>query len=114
MLYLAVAYITRATQGIYRKSPFYTVSSIILTPDAAYAFLDPTIQHGRVAAYIVGIALAQTLAFCAVRYAMCLRQRWAIRTGRAPTMDAGGNTYSDIEQIQHAAPSEEANMHGKD
>ena len=41
-------------------------------------------QHGKLAAYIAGIAAAQALVFCAARGAAVLRARWAARAGRGP------------------------------
>jgi len=61
-LYLGVAYITHSTQG------FYT-----------YSFLDPQKEHGFLAAYIVGIAIAQCVVFVIVRYVIVLRDRLAPR-----------------------------------
>ncbi|KAI0392224.1 hypothetical protein F5Y17DRAFT_367627 [Xylariaceae sp. FL0594] len=56
-LYLALAYLTRATQG------FYT-----------YSFLDPGIQkHGLVAAYVFGIAVGICLIFALVKGLIWLR-----------------------------------------
>jgi len=63
--YLGVAYITHATQG------FYT-----------YSFLDPHIQHGFLAAYIVGFAVGEIIVFALARGVVVLRQRLAIRLGR--------------------------------
>jgi len=58
LAYLGVAYITHATQGIY-----------------TYAFLDPKIQHGKLAAYIIGIAVGEVIIFVLVRYAIVLRDK---------------------------------------
>jgi len=58
LAYLGVAYITHATQGIY-----------------AYAFLDPQTQHGKLAAYIIGIAVGEVIIFTLVRYAIVLRDK---------------------------------------
>ncbi|KAF7348776.1 hypothetical protein MVEN_01397100 [Mycena venus] len=63
--YIGVAYITHATQG------FYT-----------YSFLDPTKQHGLVAAYIIGIGVGDVVVFALARGVVVLRQRLAIRSGR--------------------------------
>ncbi|KAF7292124.1 hypothetical protein MIND_01239400 [Mycena indigotica] len=68
--YLGVAYVTHATQG------FYT-----------YSFLDPAAQGALLAAYIVGIAGGDVVVFLAGRGVVVLRQRWAVRTGRAPKPD---------------------------
>ncbi|KAI0373345.1 hypothetical protein BV20DRAFT_938448 [Pilatotrama ljubarskyi] len=60
--YLGVAYITHATQG------FYT-----------YSFLDPQREHAKLAGYIVGIAVAECLAFLFARGLAVLRMRLARR-----------------------------------
>ncbi|KAF7966838.1 hypothetical protein HWV62_36911 [Athelia sp. TMB] len=57
--YLGVAYITHATEG------FYT-----------YDFLDPSKEHGLLAAYIVGIAVGGVLVFAIVKGLMTLRLRF--------------------------------------
>ncbi|EGN98716.1 hypothetical protein SERLA73DRAFT_181325 [Serpula lacrymans var. lacrymans S7.3] len=59
--YLALAYITYATEG------FYT-----------YAFLDPSTEHGLLAAYIVGIALGECVIFVIVQGACRLRNRLGV------------------------------------
>lgn len=58
LAYLGVAYITHATQGIY-----------------TYSFLDPQAQHGKLAAYIVGIAVGEVIIFALVHYAIVLRDK---------------------------------------
>ncbi|KXN81233.1 hypothetical protein AN958_05694 [Leucoagaricus sp. SymC.cos] len=58
LAYLGMAYITHASQGVY-----------------PYAFLDPHIQHSKLAAYICGIALAEVIIFILVRYAIILRDK---------------------------------------
>ncbi|KAL0959393.1 hypothetical protein HGRIS_014642 [Hohenbuehelia grisea] len=56
-LYLCVAYITHASQGVY-----------------VYNFLDPNITHGRLAAYIVGIAIGECVVFALVKGLMTGRE----------------------------------------
>lgn len=63
--YLGIAYVTHATQG------FYT-----------YAFLDPTKQHAKLAAYIIGIAVGEIIVFAIVRGIAVLREQWAVKHGR--------------------------------
>ncbi|KAH9857708.1 hypothetical protein C2E23DRAFT_720282 [Lenzites betulinus] len=63
--YLAVAYITHATQG------FYT-----------YSFLDPAKEHGKLAAYIVAVAVAECIAFLLARALTALRMRLSRRDAR--------------------------------
>lgn len=60
--YLGVAYITHATQG------FYT-----------YNFLDPRVEHGLLAAYIVGILAIAIVIFVLVRYILLFRAYLTIR-----------------------------------
>jgi hypothetical protein len=58
-LYLALAYITRATQGFY-----------------VYSFLNPMVmQHGLVAAYVFGIAIAIIIIFSVVK-AVVWGRKW--------------------------------------
>jgi hypothetical protein len=65
--YLGIAYITHATEG------FYT-----------YAFLNPQKEHGLLAAYIVGIAVAECIIFALVWGICCLRERITrTRSGRS-------------------------------
>jgi hypothetical protein len=64
--YLGVAYITHATQGFY-----------------SYSFLDPAKGRGRLAIYVVGIALAECILFVAVRGVCILRQRLIARRARS-------------------------------
>ncbi|EDR00926.1 uncharacterized protein LACBIDRAFT_192763 [Laccaria bicolor S238N-H82] len=75
--YLGIAYITHATQGFY-----------------SYSFLDPQKQHGKVAAYIVGIAVGEIIIFCLIRGVIVLRERWAIR---ARLVMVGGSTDENLE-----------------
>ncbi|KAF8178715.1 hypothetical protein BJ912DRAFT_1023974 [Pholiota molesta] len=69
--YLGVAYITHVTQGIY-----------------TYSFLDPKKQGAKLAAYIIGIAVAEIIVFCIIRGIMVLRQRWAVRSGRVLAVES--------------------------
>ncbi|PPQ69543.1 hypothetical protein CVT25_000860 [Psilocybe cyanescens] len=84
--YMGVAYITHDTQG------FYT-----------YSFLDPKKQGAKLAAYIIGIAVAQIIIFSVVRGLMVLRQRWAQRNDRVlpdvpgPQNGSGGRPTVNIE-----------------
>jgi len=64
--YLGVAYITRADQGFY-----------------AYSFLDPAKGKGRLAIYIVGIALAECIVFVVVHVICSLRERIIARRARS-------------------------------
>ena len=38
-------------------------SPVLLTPRTAYSFLDPSKEHGLVAAYVLGIAVAEAVVF---------------------------------------------------
>ncbi|KAF8647544.1 hypothetical protein AX16_006633 [Volvariella volvacea WC 439] len=68
-LYLGVAYITKATQGFY-----------------PYPFLDPAEEGPLVAAYIVGIAVAEIVVFAIVRFIVVGREKLAIKLKRVPTV----------------------------
>jgi hypothetical protein len=60
----------------------------------AYSFLDPQKQHGKVAAYIIGIAVGEIIIFCLVRGVIVLRERWAIR---ARHVMVGGPTDENVD-----------------
>ena len=109
-MYLGVAYITHATQGIY--STYFLVISCLrlsslrrvtffpsirnnlnipLSPvSPAYSFLDPTTQGPVVAAYIVGILVGYAVVFNLVRMVIVLRERWAIKNGNVLRMSGNG------------------------
>ncbi|KAJ7034634.1 hypothetical protein C8F04DRAFT_1101637 [Mycena alexandri] len=76
--YLGVAYITHATQG------FYT-----------YSFLNPSKEHGLLAAYIVGIGVGEAVVFVLARTVALLRQRLAIRRGILLADDAEAGNSKD-------------------
>jgi hypothetical protein len=40
------------------------------------------------AAYIIGIAVAEIIVFCVIRGIMVLRQRWAVRSGRVLAVES--------------------------
>uniref|UniRef100_A0A8H8CIQ3 Uncharacterized protein n=1 Tax=Psilocybe cubensis TaxID=181762 RepID=A0A8H8CIQ3_PSICU len=90
--YLGVAYITHDTQG------FYT-----------YSFLDPKKQGGKLAAYIIGIAVAQIVIFSVMRGLIVLRERWAVRNERVLSASVAqqgglgrstGNIEDDWEEVE--------------
>ncbi|KAF8521882.1 hypothetical protein BU17DRAFT_45419 [Hysterangium stoloniferum] len=68
--YLGVAYITHATQGFY-----------------PYNFLDPNIEHARLAIYIIGIPVAATVFFLIVRLVCWVRKRCFYPAHRLPMSD---------------------------
>ncbi|EJD04632.1 uncharacterized protein FOMMEDRAFT_122500 [Fomitiporia mediterranea MF3/22] len=70
--YLAVAYITHATQG------FYT-----------YSFLNPAKEGKTLAGWIVGIAAAGVIIFCITRSICVLRERLVRRSSVSRFSDAG-------------------------
>ncbi|KAJ7258413.1 hypothetical protein B0H12DRAFT_1109842 [Mycena haematopus] len=80
--YLGVAYITHATQG------FYT-----------YSFLNPSNGGGLLAGYIVGIGAGDIVVFTLARGVTVLRQRFALRSGRLPSVDGEGLTGGAGEAI---------------
>lgn len=69
----------------------------------AYAFLDPAVQHGLLAAYIVGIAIGCCLVFSIVKGVCQLRRRLSFRYGWF-------EDYSDAEALEEwqdvAAPKD--------
>lgn len=74
--YLGIAYITHATEGFYST---FLCRSILFLPWLhllkAYAFLNPQKEHGLLAGYIVGIAVAECIIFAVVRVICYLRKR---------------------------------------
>jgi len=79
-LYLPVAYINYANAGYY-----------------TYSFLDPSISHGLLAAYIVGIGAATIIIFIIVRGICVLRHR--LFRGRGLYTE-GGYTHEEIDEWQ--------------
>jgi len=120
--YLGVAYITYATQGFYGAYPPFPFSfcNLIhsLSPLAVYAFLNPSKQHGKLAAYIIGIFLGQVIIFSIVRGIVVLRERWAWKSGRVLNLGGGfgedgvtrevGTDDDEWEEIRRS--SEPANL----
>jgi hypothetical protein len=47
----------------------------------AYSFLDPTLQGPKLAAYIIGIAVAEVVVFSLIKIIETWRDRWAVRKG---------------------------------
>ncbi|KAH9923972.1 uncharacterized protein BXZ73DRAFT_50715 [Epithele typhae] len=88
--YLGVAYITHATQGFY-----------------SYSFLDPAKEHAMLAAYIVGIAVAECVAFALVQGLTLLRLR--LTKGRAGTRPgsalSGRAPTEDWEEVEPPSPA---------
>jgi hypothetical protein len=82
LLYLAVAYITHATEG------FYT-----------YDFLDMSKGKGRVAGYCFGILAAIAVIFVAVWGAIWLRERNTGPAKRSKRDTGEHEVYSDLEMI---------------
>ena len=44
--------------------------------------MDPSKQHAKLAAYIIGIPIGELIIFAIVRGIVVLRERWAIKSGR--------------------------------
>ncbi len=57
--------------------PLHDSLHLVLTATTpqAYPFLDPQTQHGKLAAYIIGIAVGEVIIFTLVRYAILLRDK---------------------------------------
>lgn len=80
LLYLALAYLTHATQGFY-----------------VYSFLNPnTNGPGRVAGYAFGIAAAVVVIFLVVRLLIWLRHRFTADAKRSPR-DVPRSRSMDLE-----------------
>jgi len=78
-LYLALAYITHATQGFY-----------------VYSFLDPEDGSGKLAGYILGIAAAAIVVFSIVWGVVFLRRKLT-RGGKRSKHDIDRASYGDME-----------------
>ena len=73
----------------------------------AYSFLDPAKEHARLAAYIVGIALAECIAFLLARGATWARTRLVRRFSRTQLRrdDAPSEDWVEVEvgsSVAHA------------
>src|SRR6202000_857775 len=64
-------------------------------PSVAYNFLDPTIQHAKLAAWIIGICVGQAIIFSIIKGVMYLRQRWAVKHLRVLQVQHGIEAFSD-------------------
>ena len=77
--YIGIAYITRATEGFYGTFLFvFNLSRVTHAPPpfrAVYSFLDPGKQKGRLAAYLVGIPIANCILFAVAQGICILRER---------------------------------------
>ncbi|KAJ3918232.1 hypothetical protein F5877DRAFT_42988 [Lentinula edodes] len=69
-LYLALAYVTHATQGFY-----------------PYSFLNPSTSHSLLAGYIIGIAVAACIVFTLGKTIMWARTRFAFKNASATTFE---------------------------
>jgi hypothetical protein len=92
--YLGVAYITHATQG------FYT-----------YSFLDPSVQHGLLAAYIIGMGVGYCILFTIVKGICTLRCRLVSSFRLDPSEQVQSEAleeweHVDIEQTKESTGSE--------
>ena len=114
--YLGVAYITYATQGFYSTCLLHFPSPLLPIPTLptndrhathkhshssliAYSFLDPGKQRAKLAGYIVGVSVAECLAFVLVRGLTWARNRLSKRN-LAPAPDS-------TESIAERQPSED-------
>jgi len=89
--YLGLAYITHATQG------FYT-----------YTFLDPSKEHGLLAAYIIGITIGYCIVFAVVRGVSLLRCRLHLRFGRQQDNSPleALEEWQEVDQLNDSSVSE--------
>ncbi|KAJ3861031.1 hypothetical protein EV359DRAFT_47993 [Lentinula novae-zelandiae] len=69
-LYLALAYVTHATQGFY-----------------PYSFLNPSTSHSLLAGYIIGIAVAACIVFTLAKTIMWARTKFAFNDASATTFE---------------------------
>lgn len=73
---------------------------------AAYSFLDPEKQHAKLAGYIVGIAVAECLAFLLVRGLTWVRMRLS-RRGSSAIQDGteDGRPSEEWEEVERPPSS---------
>ena len=82
-LYLALAYLTHATQGFY-----------------PYSFLDPKNGSGSMAGYIIGILVASIVIFFIVWVAVWLRKKYT-RPGKRSKYDNRLDHNNALEMSRH-------------
>ncbi|KAG2140545.1 uncharacterized protein EDB93DRAFT_680529 [Suillus bovinus] len=87
--YLGVAYITHATQG------FYT-----------YSFLNPSVEHGLLGAYIVGMGVGYCILFTIVKGICTLRCRLVSPSRLDPSEQVQSEAMDDWEHINVEQPKE--------
>lgn len=92
--YLGVAYITHAAQG------FYT-----------YDFLNPSVQHGLLAAYIIGMGVGYCILFMIVKGICTLRCRFVSPSRLDPSEQVQSEDlheweHVDVEQLKESTGSE--------
>lgn len=87
--YLGVAYITHATQGFY-----------------SYDFLDPSVQHGLLAAYIIGMGVGYCILFTIVKGICTLRCRLVSPHGLNPSEQVQSEALDEWEHIDVEQPKE--------
>ncbi|KAG1717492.1 hypothetical protein EDB19DRAFT_1653345 [Suillus lakei] len=87
--YLGVAYITHATQGFY-----------------SYDFLDPSVQHGLLAVYIIGMGVGYCILFTIVKGICTLRCRLVSPHGLNPSEQVQSEALDEWEHIDVEQPKE--------
>ncbi|KAH8823518.1 hypothetical protein DL96DRAFT_1469425 [Flagelloscypha sp. PMI_526] len=90
LLYVAVAYISHETLGFY-----------------VYSFLDPGKGKGKVAAYLIGIAVGESIIFCLVQGLIVLRQRLS---GQRRQQSGEGSVQTTIAASMSAESWEEVKV----
>ena len=62
--------------------------------------LDPTLQGPKLAAYIIGIALAEVIVFCLIKIIETWRDRWAVRRGLVLEAYSGPVDDGDWQEVE--------------
>ena len=78
---------TFTVRRISSTSPFPLTLTLFFPPPSAYSFLDPNTEHAKLAAYIVGIGVAEAVIFLIVRYLAMLRG-YLVRRTASTRLDA--------------------------
>lgn len=76
-------------------------------PLAAYAFLNPSKQRAKLAAYVIGILIGDIIVFAVVRGIVVLRERWALKSGRVLNVEGVEMQAGDDEEWEEIRQSSE-------
>ena len=93
--------LTRLKVSIVSSLPsftFFVSSHIHVLCILAYNFLDPQIQHAKVAAYVFGIAIAEVIIFVVVHFLIRLRVRLTRRRSTASSSQEAIDEWEEVDR----------------